>query len=126
MSTPPAPKITHMSWGRLEVETDGRPDAFKDAKCYPGGARAWDWNETGTRHAPGIQPADVEELLEHGAEVVVLSKGINERLQVCPETLDLLDARGVETHVLQTERAVECYNHLRERTPVGGLFHSTC
>ena len=29
------------------------------AKLYPGGARAWDWRETGTRHRPGIQPADI-------------------------------------------------------------------
>lgn len=119
---PRAPRITHLSWGRLEI--DDQP--FKDAKCYPGGARAWDWNETGTHHVPGIQPADVEELLEHGAKVVVLSQGINERLQVQDATLKMLDARGIEAHVLQTEKAVERYNALRERHPVGGLFHSTC
>ncbi len=120
-----SPRITHLSWGRLEVE--GREAPFKDAKLYPGGARAWDWNETGTRHRPGIQPADVEELLDHGAETVILSKGINERLQVKPETLAMLEARGVAVDVLQTERAVERYNALQARgEPVGGLFHSTC
>jgi hypothetical protein len=67
-----SPRITHLSWGRLEI--DGYAKPFKDAKLFPGGARAWDWNETGTRHVPGIQPADVEELLTHGARVVVLSK----------------------------------------------------
>ena len=30
----------------------------KDFKLYPGGGREWDWNETGTRHVPGIQPGD--------------------------------------------------------------------
>ena len=120
-----SPRITHLSWGR--IETEAPHGSFKDAKCYPGGARAWDWNETGTSHSPGIQPADVEELLEHGAEVVVLSKGINERLQVKPETLDMLEEQGVDTDVLQTERAVDRYNALQEEgTPVGGLFHSTC
>ena len=119
---PRAPRITHLSWGRLEVGDR----AFKDAKCYPGGARAWDWGETDTHHVPGIQPADVDELLKHGAEVVILSKGINERLQVQDATLEVLDARGVEAHVLQTEEAVERYNALRETRPVGGLFHSTC
>jgi hypothetical protein len=69
-----SPHITLLSWGRLEVE-DG---SFKDAKLFPGGSREWDWNETGTGHVPGIQPADVEELLEHGATVVVLSKGFYE------------------------------------------------
>jgi hypothetical protein len=120
-----SPRITHVSWGTLEVE--GRAAPFKDAKLYPGGARAWDWNETGTSHTPGIQPADIDELLEHGAEVVVLSTGMNERLGVTSEALRMLEDRGVEAHVLQTEKAVETYNALQEGgTPVGGLFHSTC
>ncbi|MFO8099658.1 MAG: Mth938-like domain-containing protein [Salinibacter sp.] len=126
MSTEPdvPPRISHVSWGCLEIE--GRETPFKDAKLYPGGARAWDWNETGTSHSPGIQPADVDELLAHGAEAVVLSRGMNERLQVKPETLQHLNDAGVEVHVLQTEAAVERYNDLREERPVGGLFHSTC
>ncbi len=118
-----SPRITRLSWGHLEIEGAG---AFKDAKLYPGGAREWDWRETGTHHVPGIQPADVAELLDHGVEVVVLSKGILERLRVCPETLDLLRDRGVAVHVLQTEQAVARYNELGRRAPVGGLFHSTC
>ncbi len=118
----PSPRITHMSWGRLEV--DGK--SFKDAKLYPGGAREWNWRETGTHHVPGIQPADVAELLEHGAEIVVLSKGVWERLQVCPDTLTLLEGKGVAVEVLETESAVSRYNVLRETARVGGLFHSTC
>ena len=118
-----SPRISHLSWGRLEVEGQG---AFKDAKLYPGGARAWDWRETGTRHVPGIQAADVQELLEQGAEVVVLSKGILERLQVCPETLELLKRKGIPAHVLPTEDAVRLYNELAAKEKVGGLFHSTC
>ena len=119
-----SPEITHCSWGRLEVN-DGA-QRFKDAKLYPGGARAWDWGETGTSHVPGIQIADVEELLEQGSETVVLSRGVNERLQVQEETLAYLDAHGIETHVLQTDEAVARYNQLRQDHRVGGLFHSTC
>jgi hypothetical protein len=117
------PRISHLSWGRIEVE--GYP-AFKDAKVYPGGAREWDWRETGTRHSPGIQPADVAELLNRGARTVVLSRGVWKRLRVCPETLALLADRGVDVRVLETKEAVECFNKLRQLGPVGGLFHSTC
>ena len=117
-----SPRITRLSWGRLEVE-DG---SFKDAKLFPGGSREWDWNETGTRHVPGIQPSDVEELLEHGATVVVLSKGFYERLGVCRETLRMLEDKGVSVHVEQTEGAVRLYNELREHERVGALIHSTC
>ncbi len=119
----PSPRITHFSWGHLEIE-DGR--SFKDVKLFPGGAREWNWAEAGTRHVPGIQPVDVEELLDNGAAVVVLSKGMQERLQVCPETFEMLRSRGVAFHVHQTEEAVRLYNELQRSEPVGGLFHSTC
>ena len=82
-----SPVITDLSWGRIEIDHER---SFKDAKVFPDGAREWDWRETGTAHLPGIQPADVKELLEHGATTVILSKGILERLQVCPETLQFL------------------------------------
>ncbi len=49
-----------------------------------------------------------------------------ERLQVKPETLEFLEERGVDVHVLQTEDAVDLYNELAGGRPVGGLFHSTC
>ncbi len=119
-----SPKVTHITWGRLEVE--GMDDAFKDAKLFPGGARAWDWNETGTNHEPGIQPADVEELLERGVTAVVLTKGFHERLGVTPEALRVLEDRGVRAHVRQTGKAIQLYNELRETERVGALIHSTC
>jgi hypothetical protein len=119
-----SPKVTHLSWGRLEVE--GQDVPFKDAKLFPGGAREWDWRETGTNHEPGIQPADVEELLERGATTVVLSKGHHERLQVTQDTLRMLEDRDVSTYVRQTGEAVDLYNELREAEKVGALIHSTC
>ncbi len=118
-----SPRITSHAWGRLEVDGGLR---FRDAKLYPGGAREWDWNETGTHHEPGIQPADVEELLEHDAEVVVLSRGRYERLQVCDETIALLENNDIEYHVLETGEAVELYNELASTRRVAGLIHSTC
>jgi hypothetical protein len=117
-----SPRVTELAWGRLEVEGS----TFKDAKLFPGGARAWDWNETGTRHEPGIQTADVEELLERGITAVVLSKGFYGRLGVTPEALRMLEDRGVAAHVRQTEEAIELYNELRETQKVGALIHSTC
>jgi len=86
-----------------------------------------DWNETGTGHDPGIQPADVEEILEHGIETVILSRGQQLRLHTMPVTLDLLRDRGINVHVEETNAAVKRYNDLAEQgVAVGGLFHSTC
>ena len=107
----------------MEVDAVG---VGKDFKLYPGGGRVWDWNETGTRHVPGIQPADVQELLEHGSEVIVLSRGMDLVLQTCPETLELLQQRGIPVHVEETRAAAALYNELCADQPVGGLFHSTC
>jgi hypothetical protein len=37
-----------------------------------------------------------------------------------------LKERGVAAHVLPTTQAVDLYNELAEKEPVGGLFHTTC
>ena len=105
---------------------EGASGPFKDVKLFPGGCREWDWRETGTRHSPGIQPGDVEELLEHGARRIVLSRGVWERLGVASETVRYLEGRGVAFEILQTERAVERYNELAGSERVAALIHSTC
>lgn len=119
----PSPKINSIEWGKLTTDT---ATTYKDAKLFPGGSRKWDWNETGTHHKPGIQPADVEELLAYGSEKVVLAQGFHERLQVCQETMDMLKEKNIEFFILQTEDAVTKYNQLRKSTAVGALIHSTC
>jgi len=119
-----SPQIIGIEWGKIEVEGLG---AFRDAKLYPGGGREWDWRETGTHHVPGIQPADVQELIEKQCEVIVLTRGMQLVLQTCPETLEQLRNLSIETFVEETNAAVATYNKLvSEGKDVGGLFHSTC
>jgi hypothetical protein len=119
-----SPCIPHVSWGRIEAEGFG---AGTDFKLYPGGGRDWDWGETNTRHIPGIQPADVEELVEYGAKVIILSRGILLRLQLCPETTSYLENISIKFYIMETKLGVELYNSLaRQNVAVGGLFHSTC
>lgn len=117
-----SPKINNISWGKVQVEDN----TYKDVKLYPGGCREWDWTETGTHHSPGIQPADVEELLEHGAEVMIFSRGFNERLKTADKTKQWLTEKGLNYHILQTEKAVQKYNQLCDTAAVGALIHSTC
>ncbi|MEO3743630.1 Mth938-like domain-containing protein [Plantactinospora sp. B5E13] len=123
---PPArsPRIVEITRGRMVVDGVGEG---KDFKLWPGGGRPWDWTETGTRHEPGIQPADVEELLANGATRLVLAEGFDGQLRVAPATLGFLAERGVEVHVARTDEAVERYNALAAAAePVGALIHSTC
>jgi hypothetical protein len=121
--TASSPMILHVSWGRMEVEGHG---AFRDAKVFPGGAREWDWKETSTSHIPGIQPADVEELVEKGATRILLGTGMWGRLRVCPETIALLREKGIEVSVMKTPEAIAFYNEMRDYERVAGLFHTTC
>jgi hypothetical protein len=124
MAQEKSPRISFFEWGVLRIE--GYEEAFRDAKLYPGGAQEWDWSITNMHHQPGIQPIDVEDMLKKGIDVIILSKGVDEKLYTMPETLLYLEEQGIETHVLQTEAAIEKYNELSETRRVAALFHSTC
>lgn len=120
----PPPAIVAIEWGSVEVEGLG---VFKDVKLWPGGGRTWDWNETATRHRPGIQPADCAELVEHGARTIVLGTGMNGALGVAPGTVAALGERGVAVEASPTPVAVARYRELAALSnAVGALIHSTC
>jgi len=149
-----SPVVTDISWGKVVVQD---PDdstnkkVYKDVKLYPGGARVWDWNETGTKHSPGTQVADVEELVlmakvdttasssstatataksttgGNRPDVVILSKGMEEVLKVQDSTVKYLEEAGIEVHVEQTRKAIELYNELQAQgRNVAAIIHSTC
>ncbi len=120
----PSPRIDELSWGRMAIDGVG---TGKDFKLWPGGGREWDWTETGTHHVPGIQPADVEELLANGSQAIVLTWGMLLRLQICSRTMSFLEAKGIDVYVAETKKAAQIYNDLASQgEAVGGLFHSTC
>ena len=77
-------------------------------------------------HQPGIQPIDVDEVLKIGIDIIILSKGVDEKLYTMPETLVYLQEQGIESYVLQTEEAIKKYNELCETHRVAALIHSTC
>jgi hypothetical protein len=119
-----SPKVLDHAWGQIAVEGVG---SFRDVKLWPGGGREWDWEETGTRHDPGIQPADVEELLDANSEIVVLSKGRELRLKTCEETIQLLEENEVTVVREETSLAIAEYNRLAQSScRVAALIHTTC
>ena len=119
-----SPLIEKVSWGSMKIAGVG---TGKDFKLWPGGGRPWDWRETGTQHTPGIQTTDLEELLDHGSQVIVLSRGMLRRLHTTKDAIRLLEQRHIPMHIADTKTAVEIYNDLAGRgEAVGGLFHSTC
>lgn len=107
------------------IDSDGT--VFKDARLSPSRSEEWDWRRTGTRHVPGIQIADIEDLLEGSdAPTVILSRGVDLVLQVPQPTIEFARERGHEVLVLQSEEAVAEYNRRIEREGVVLLLHSTC
>jgi hypothetical protein len=119
----PSPRITTLSWGEVVTEAG----AFRDAKLWPGGGRGWDWTETGTDHGVGVQPADVAELLEHGARSIVIGCGQHERLAVSGPAVRAARDGGAAVEVLASHDAAERYNALVDQgAAVGALVHSTC
>jgi len=119
--------ITGLSWGNIEVSIAGEKHHFKDCKVWPGGARSWDWGETGTQHSPGIQMADIEEILAHDIDELVLARGQLGHLGVSAETEEELRKRGVTYHIELTKKAIHLFNKLsKQGKRVGGVFHSTC
>uniref|UniRef100_F6SF73 Mth938 domain-containing protein n=1 Tax=Equus caballus TaxID=9796 RepID=F6SF73_HORSE len=105
-----SPEIASLSWGQMKVQ--GSTKTYKDCKVWPGGSRAWDWRETGTEHSPGVQPADVEEVVQKGVQTLVIGRGMSEALKVPPSTVEYLKKQGIDVRVLQTEQAVKEYNAL--------------
>ena len=80
---------------------------------------------------PGIQIADVQDLLDKNAQILILSRGVHNRLEVAEETQKFLRERQaespIEIHIETTAKAVELYNALaKENKRVGALIHSTC
>ena len=119
-----SPRILQLEWGVIVAEGI---EPVRDLKLWPGGGRAWDWRETDTHHVPGIQTADVDELVANGSQIVVLSRGMHLVLETCPETIVHLESRRIRVHVAETREATRLYNDLAEAgESVGGLFHSTC
>ena len=123
------PQLTQV-WGSVTcVYADGTAHRFKDAKVYPGRCEAWDWdaNVPPTRHQPGIQVADIREVLATDVEFVVLSKGVNGKLECQPSVLEACKAADVEVIHELTPVAVQRFNELAAaHRRVGGVFHSTC
>lgn len=119
-----SPRILSLGWGKMEVEHLGRG---KDFKLWPGGGRPWDWSEFGTGHSRGIQLDDVKELVEHGAKVIVLTRGMLLRLRIPDRTKNYLERKNIEVVIASTKAGMKIYNeYVEKNVPVAGLFHSTC
>ena len=114
--------VTSLQWGTVVV-SDGK--TYKDCIVTPTNSRNWNWSNDGTSHIPGITVEAILPLLQY--RTIVLSKGMHEKLRVCPETIRLLEKHRIDYHILQSNDAVAHYNsNIRKGIPTALLLHSTC
>ena len=119
-------RFKYMKWGKIEVNNSNESFTYKDAKVWTTNSKDWNWKETGTKHNPGIQIADIEEFI-NDVDIVILTNGVDGVLQVQQETIDYIIEKGKEYHVGLTPTMIKLYNELVAKGKnVGGLFHSTC
>lgn len=119
--------ISRIEWGKIEVNGV----TYKDLKIWHStgerfGVKEWDWSETGTRHDPGIQIADLQDFIDL-VDIVILSRGMKLRLQIPTETIEYVTRQGKALIWLESTEAVEKYNeYVQLGFNVGALIHSTC
>jgi len=127
---PSEPRIKDLSWGKITIAQGSLIKTYKDCRLWPTGSEAWDWSKTGTRHAPGIQFSDFEDLLAKHPEtnMIILTQGMDNVLQTQSQTLDRLRTEypHITVHVANTKKAMGIYNDNRQTKVIIGLFHSTC
>ena len=77
----------------------------------------------GCGHCVDICPSDIMHI------DTTTRRAYNIEPNMCWECYSCVKAcphHAIDVRVLQTEEAVECFNELRQITPLGGLFHTTC
>lgn len=115
-----SPLIDHVEDGDIEL-VNGKH--FKDAVLFPGGSHSWDCKSIGREDEISVE--DVNELLEHNADILVLSECKDGKIPVSLETVKMLMNKGVKVYIRNTETAVRIYNKLAKRHKhVGAIIHS--
>lgn len=83
------------------------------------------WRENGHR----LVPDDLESLMPKNPAKLIIGQGASSRMKLTPEVRNYLEEHGIDYEALPTDRAIERYNELAEKTgkdKVAGAFHLTC
>ncbi len=75
---------------------------------YPDSVDGRWWRSDGGRFAPG----DFDSVVEKQPDIVILGRGLLNKVEVMPETLQRFAAAGIECEVLDSNQAADRYNEL--------------
>jgi len=111
-------RIDGYSFGRVFVDGE---EHTKDVIVLPDRVVGNWWRRDG--HSLVME--DLDDVLDDLPPILVVGAGADERMKPQPETLEKLEARGVEVHVLPTDQAVRRYSELDPARTAAAL-HLTC
>lgn len=117
------PVILFAKWGKITLSYMGETESFKDVIIWPEGYLKWDWTLSDTHHNPGIQTMEVKNLVDkHECELIILSTGFEDVLQVDKKTIAWLKRKRIDYIVANSMEAIKEYNSIIDRR-VGLLLH---
>ncbi len=98
----------------------------RDIRIWPEGSQVWDWRKAGTHHIPGIQIADIADLLPT-VSIVILTRGVDGILEIPQATIDYCNNAGKTVYTGRTYEMIALYNSLlQEGKKVAAVIHLTC
>ncbi len=112
-------KIDAYQFGKITVEGEVYR---KDVIIFPDRVLPNWWRDSG--HSLSL--ADLEAVLVHPPEVLVLGQGAYGRMAVPEAVKKQLEARGVQVFAHPTKAACDLYNQLKETRAVVAALHLTC
>ena len=113
------PEIQAYRFGRIEID-DAVYD--RDVVIFPDRVRS-NWRRSDGHN---LELGDLDEVLQAEPEVIILGRGLFERLMIPEDVRSSIEARGIELLMQQTKRACKTYNNLRGRKRVIAALHLSC
>ncbi len=112
-------KIEHYSFGRITI--DGKTYT-SDVIIYP------DKVDSSWRRKQGhsLHIEDLKYIVPSKPEILVVGTGHTGLMVVPEETMSYLKSKGIEVHVIRTEKATELFNKLQKDKKVIAALHLTC
>lgn len=112
--------ITHYSFGKIVI---GKQEYTSDLIVLPDTTLPSWWRKEGH----GLCLEDIEEVLKKDINYLVVGTGAYGRMKVPESLIEKLKAQGIETYVMETDKATALFNQLiKEGKKVAGAFHLTC
>lgn len=113
------PEINTYHFGMIKI--NGK-SYHKDVIILPGGVIN-NWRRK-TGHV--LMPVDMTDIFNSVPELLIIGQGAYNRMEISPETVNLIKNTGLDCIALPTDKACDLYNQECKRRRVAAALHLTC